>query len=827
MGKDVQLVKVDSATPDPARVKSLDVIFIHGLGGDHVETWKPPSGDTWPQRVANTHPDVQVWSLSYPAKVGELLSIGDMDQPGTRGLAVLATERMVNKKIAEKRPCIFVCHSLGGLLAKRILLDAWSADQRDARRFRHEGVKAVMFCGTPHRGSAIANVLKGMEWVKNIAPGLVMTYLGWDYSRYAGWFARRIGQTSDLIKELEQNNVDLRHLNEDFGRYYQQRAGGDFMVTVYAETKGVKLKGIPTAVVVPAESADPNLRTGAGPRLQVMPVPDRDHSELVKPASDSEWVIEGLDDLVGRVRESVVGDRETEAVVDTPPLSVPSDMRPQNHVESDDAPAMQAIEVSSPTRDDPHPPVDASETGRQIFISYAANDPEWTQEKVEQLAVLIQSKGVTVRLDVWHERDFLRGLSIEEWRSWMSQSLSLSTNVMCLVSKRYGKLWRREEEDEGGLGVAYEAIRLVHALYLRKQHNRGWILTLRLDGTGFDVIPDDLAIDCVHYCWNKHCDRVISHLTKADTAITIGRGKAPEVKTREDAPGAAASVKLDRNMLMHQASHAIKSLQRASAYWTALQTSENLNDLLTAERLVSPKVFVESLPLLSSEKKTSVMSELRAVFQDEKNDLVEKELEAAAAATVACFLFCTCSLIEASAGDAMIALPNVRDRNAAHLLASLIALVMVGGRLELRHGDGVLPRGSGTYRVQSTGVNTQFDFERQLYADLVRNPWSVSAGQKTGGLSDEERDELLGVLRDLRGIGVRTKAMCFIVDGDESPDCGVDVACEIGVPVFHAGAKVTEVIFGVSEATLVTHLKHLWADVSAYQSTDAADATPP
>jgi hypothetical protein len=303
MDKDVQLVEVNPATPDPGRAKSLDVIFIHGLGGDHVETWKPPSGDSWPQRVANTHPDVQVWSLSYPAKVGELLSIGDMDQPGTRGLAVLATERMVTRKIGEERPCIFVCHSLGGLLAKRILLDAWSADQRNKRRFRHEGVKAVMFCGTPHRGSAIANVLNGMEWVKNIAPGLVMTYLGWDYSRYAGWFARRIGQTSELIKELEKNNVDLQHLNEDFGRYYQQRAGGDFMVTVYAETKAMKLKGVPTAVVVPFESANPNLRIGSSPPLPVLPVPDKDHSELVKPIIDSDWVVEGLDDLIQRIRE--------------------------------------------------------------------------------------------------------------------------------------------------------------------------------------------------------------------------------------------------------------------------------------------------------------------------------------------------------------------------------------------------------------------------------------------------------------------------------------------------------------------------------------------
>lgn len=302
MGKDVQLVKVDSATPNPGRAKSLDVIFIHGLGGDHVETWKPPSGDIWPQRVANAAPVVQVWVLSYPAKIGELLSIGDVDQPGTRGLAVLATERMVNKKIGEKRPCIFVCHSLGGLLAKRILLDAWRSDQQNDRRFRHDGVKAVMFCGTPHRGSAIANALRWSERTKNVLPGVAFTCFGLDYGRGANLLARCFGKNSDLIRELEQNNEDLQHLNEDFGRYYQTRAGADFIVSVYAESVGMRAGPLRTVVVVPFKSADPNLCSGAGPKLPVHALPDKDHSEIVKPAFDSDWVVEGLDDLIRRVR---------------------------------------------------------------------------------------------------------------------------------------------------------------------------------------------------------------------------------------------------------------------------------------------------------------------------------------------------------------------------------------------------------------------------------------------------------------------------------------------------------------------------------------------
>lgn len=290
------------------------------------------------------------------------------------------------------------------------------------------------------------------------------------------------------------------------------------------------------------------------------------------------------------------------------------------------------------------------------------------------------------------------------------------------------------------------------------------------------------------------------------------------------------TVPLDRKMLQHQAAHAIECLRRASAYWTSLQTSANLRKWLTAQCLISPSEFVESLARVPPGELPRLMRELRNVFKDQKNRpvengvLISKEAEGAAAATVACFLFCTCLLIEAEAGDGVVGLPSVGDRHASHLLASLIALVMAGGRLELRPSDGALPAGSGTYRIQRTGLNPQFDFERQLYADLVKRPWAMSAGQKTGALSGDERNELLEELRNRRGDGVRINAMCFIVDGDEPSVSGVNVAREIGVPIFHASAEVTRVLFGVDAATLVTMLRHLWVDVCAYHSSGTEDS---
>lgn len=300
----VALLKVEPETSAERPTPGLDVIFIHGLGGHHVDTWRASKQHmTWPQRVANAHPEVQVWSLGYPANIGSVFSLGEVDQPGIRGLALLAAAKMKDKRIGE-RPAVFVCHSLGGLLAKRILIDAKRQDPADRDRFFHESVHAVMFCGTPHRGSALANVLKSSEWVKNIAPGALMVGLGLDGARYAGWLAKRVFRTSQLIDELERNNVGLQNLNEDFRAYYESRARTDFIVRVYAETKGMRLGVFRTLMVVPCESADPNLRVGTWPKVQVLPVTDKDHSELVKPTSDVDWVVEGLDALIRKVSEN-------------------------------------------------------------------------------------------------------------------------------------------------------------------------------------------------------------------------------------------------------------------------------------------------------------------------------------------------------------------------------------------------------------------------------------------------------------------------------------------------------------------------------------------
>jgi formylglycine-generating enzyme required for sulfatase activity len=159
---------------------------------------------------------------------------------------------------------------------------------------------------------------------------------------------------------------------------------------------------------------------------------------------------------------------------------------------------------------------------RRVLISYASEDPDWAPEQVEAVAVAIEQTGLRVHLDRWHQRDRKRRLSLAEWQAWMDASIDGATHIICLVSPRYRELWSRKPGVPGGYGVAFESIRLIHHLYLLKQHNDGRILTLRPDGHGYDGIPRDLALDCPDYYWASHRDILLSHLGEAELPEQVG-----------------------------------------------------------------------------------------------------------------------------------------------------------------------------------------------------------------------------------------------------------------------------------------------------------------
>jgi hypothetical protein len=147
-----------------------------------------------------------------------------------------------------KSPLTFICHSLGGLIVKQVVLEL--ARQKDSREeasalLRH--VHQVVFCATPHTGSRQASLLDKLgflAWPSSISLALVAD-----------------------APSLRKTNIDYRELADQMKDRLFHRV---FFET--QDTHGAK--------TVNEGSADPGLRSA--------PIPiDANHITIVKPADRS------------------------------------------------------------------------------------------------------------------------------------------------------------------------------------------------------------------------------------------------------------------------------------------------------------------------------------------------------------------------------------------------------------------------------------------------------------------------------------------------------------------------------------------------------------
>ena len=150
------------------------MVFVHGLGGDALATWRHGKDDStsWPHWIGSEFPDVGIWSLGYAAsptrwaKLLRLIHRGSRDSGHSMALphrALQVLDLMTLKGLGE-RPIMFICHSLGGLLAKQILRKA--SDATDSRKKQvAQQTRAVLFLATPHAGADLASFVDAFRTV--------------------------------------------------------------------------------------------------------------------------------------------------------------------------------------------------------------------------------------------------------------------------------------------------------------------------------------------------------------------------------------------------------------------------------------------------------------------------------------------------------------------------------------------------------------------------------------------------------------------------------------------------------------------------------------
>jgi pimeloyl-ACP methyl ester carboxylesterase len=156
-------------------VKCGNVVFVHGLGGHVYDTWRKHADDGtfWPLWLAEDIEGLTVYSLAYDAPqtnwLGTAMPLQDR--------AVNVLECLLGEVDLQNGPIGFVCHSLGGLIVKKVLLDLQQQAKRRSEVADLLGrVTRVVFAATPHTGSGKATLLERLRflaWPSSIANALV------------------------------------------------------------------------------------------------------------------------------------------------------------------------------------------------------------------------------------------------------------------------------------------------------------------------------------------------------------------------------------------------------------------------------------------------------------------------------------------------------------------------------------------------------------------------------------------------------------------------------------------------------------------------------
>ncbi|KAI9863600.1 MAG: hypothetical protein M1813_003623 [Trichoglossum hirsutum] len=138
---------------EPDTEGCVDIVAVHGLGGDAYGTWTHENGKLWLRDfLASQIPEARILTYGYDSVVAFSKSSAEVDD-FARDL--LQRVNVTRKPTSEKaRPLFFICHSLGGILFRQAL----NLAHLDAKNFREllEKFARVIFMGTPHGGSDVA-----------------------------------------------------------------------------------------------------------------------------------------------------------------------------------------------------------------------------------------------------------------------------------------------------------------------------------------------------------------------------------------------------------------------------------------------------------------------------------------------------------------------------------------------------------------------------------------------------------------------------------------------------------------------------------------------
>ncbi|EAS28259.3 uncharacterized protein CIMG_09463 [Coccidioides immitis RS] len=127
----------------------FDLVAIHGLNGDPIKTWTHgETGVMWlKDLLPEAIPNIRIMTFGFNACLNSFTARLDLHAISTKLLTELVDVRTTEDE--KSRSLVFVCHSLGGIVAKKALLIGCSEEQERVQ----QSVHTILFHGTPQYGN--------------------------------------------------------------------------------------------------------------------------------------------------------------------------------------------------------------------------------------------------------------------------------------------------------------------------------------------------------------------------------------------------------------------------------------------------------------------------------------------------------------------------------------------------------------------------------------------------------------------------------------------------------------------------------------------------
>jgi len=159
----ITLERISGDQVDPR----LFVVFIHGLGDGPVSAWCRKGDERgkhyWPRWLVEDVGGLAAYSLGYPAAKASW----NPGWPISEAAVAILDRVMADPGIraSGNAPIVFICHSFGGLIIKKLILVAEIDRKQEDRKGQFlDRIAGVVFLATPHGDSVLASVATRLPW---------------------------------------------------------------------------------------------------------------------------------------------------------------------------------------------------------------------------------------------------------------------------------------------------------------------------------------------------------------------------------------------------------------------------------------------------------------------------------------------------------------------------------------------------------------------------------------------------------------------------------------------------------------------------------------